>query len=217
MRYNDKEIKENISPLTMEVQDFQKIRHQALSHIGVEVMQVSDFVENSLIDLSDEFQKLVEYSHQQVEDMATACNILQNENIDQETATDKVHKMLTETAEASVNFHQNVNRMIYTMQFQDRARQFMQAISVALDILVKLSEKVEFNPETGNLKENVTLSEDNKTILNQLIEKTAHRELDHRFILRLFTGREEKDIGWSEMDSVSETSEIATQTDVELF
>ncbi len=172
--------------VAMSAGDLKDIRHSTLANISQEILQISDLVENSIVDLSDEFMKLVKYSKQQVDDMTMACDLLQEKKSDKGGSTmDKVHEMLCESAEVSTYFHQNVNRMIYTMQFQDRARQLMQAISVTLNILINLSESIE---ESTNIKEKVTISEDNKNILNKLIEDAAHRELDQNYILKMFLG-----------------------------
>ncbi|PCI32058.1 MAG: hypothetical protein COB54_08415 [Alphaproteobacteria bacterium] len=170
-------------------EDLKDIRQFTLANISEEVLQISDLVENSIVDLSDEFMKLVKYSKQQVDDMTMACDLLQAEKDDKDGSNnDKIHEMLRESAEVSTYFHQNVNRMIYTMQFQDRARQLMQAISVSLNILIYLSETIENNQNSDNIKETVTISEDNKNILTKLIEDAAHRELDQNYILRMFMG-----------------------------
>lgn len=170
-------------------EDLRDIMQFTLANISAEVLQISDLVENSIVDLSDEFMKLVKYSKQQVDDMTMACDLLQAEKDDKDGSNnDKVHEMLRESAEVSTYFHQNVNRMIYTMQFQDRARQLMQAISVSLNILIYLSETVENNQNSDKVKENVTISEDNKDILMHLIEGAAHRELDQNYILKMFMG-----------------------------
>ena len=178
-------IKKNI----MAKDDLKDIRQSTLANISQEILQISDLVENSIIDLSDEFMKLVEYSKQQVDDMTLACDLLQVEKLkNDDTTKNRVHEILKESAAFSTYFHQNVNRMIYTMQFQDRARQLMQAITVSLDILINLSESIENGRNSENIKEKVTISEDNKNILNKLIEQAAHRELDQNYILKMFMG-----------------------------
>lgn len=195
----------------MPIEDLREIRQFTLVNIAQEILQISDLVENSIVDLSDEFMKLVKYSREQVNDMTMACDLLQEEKTDDVgSVKEKVHKMLRESAEVSANSHENVNRMIYTMQFQDRARQLMHAISVALNILVNLSESIENGQTPGNIKKRVTISEDNKNILNNLIQDAAYRELDQDYILRMFMGGAGND---------SETSHKSEDdfTDIEFF
>ena len=176
------------------LEDLQEIRQFTLANISEEILQISDLVENSMVDLSDEFMKLVKYSKQQVDDMTMACDLLQAEKADRDGSNkDKVQEMLQESAEVSTYFHQNVNRMIYTMQFQDQTRQLMQAISVSLNILIYLSETIENNHKSDNVKEKISISEKNKDILISLIEGTANRELDQNYILKMFMGSTDKD------------------------
>lgn len=197
--------------LDMAMEDLAHIRQFTLANIAEEILQISDLVEDSIVDLSDEFMKLVKYSRQQVDDMTMACDLLQGGKPDGQGSTkEKVHEMLRESAEVSTYFHQNVNRMIYTMQFQDRARQLMQAISVTLNILINLSESIENNQGSGDIKGKITISENNKNILNRLIEDAAHRELDQNYILKMFMGS---------ADEKSETRRDDDQdfTDIEFF
>lgn len=182
------EIKKD-SAVEMSAKDLMDIRQTTLANISEEILQISDLVEDSIVDLSDEFMKLVEYSKQQVEDMTRACDLLQGEKPDKGGATrDNVHEMLRESAKVSICFHKNVNRMIYTLQFQDRARQLMHAISVSLNILINLSSTMENDQNSDIPKKKVTISEDNKNILIKMIEDAAHRELDQSYILKIFMG-----------------------------
>lgn len=133
------------------------------------------------------------------------------------TTSDIVHEMLKESGEIATYFHSNVNRMIYTMQFQDRARQLMMAISAALKILINLSISAESDLDYKNLKEKVTISEDNKDILIQLIQDAAHSEIDKKYILKMFLGRLEelKDKGEGSPGVTSQ--EDADFSDIEFF
>jgi len=173
----------------MDAVDLTEIRRATLSNISGEILQISDLIESSVVDLSDEFMKLVKYSERQVEDMTKACDLLQVGALVKEDSTkEAVHEMLMESAQTSAYFHENVNKMIYTIQFQDRTRQLMRAISVAIEILGDLSEQIEDNQHSEKTKTNFTLSEDNKVILNRLIEAASHQELDQNYILRMFLG-----------------------------
>lgn len=191
----------------MAIEDLVDIRHAALTNISEEVLEISDLVEDSIVDLSDEFMKLVKYSRQQVDDMTMACDLLQEEKaVEDGSNKDKVQEMLRESAEVATYFHKNVNRMIYTMQFQDRARQLMQAVSVSLNILINLSDSIENTQNSGNIKEKVTISDDNRDILCSLIEKTAHQELDQTYILKMFMGtiKEENEARHDDEDDFSD-------------
>ncbi|MBL4800504.1 MAG: hypothetical protein JKY45_01335 [Emcibacter sp.] len=197
--------------LDINAQDLKTIRQTTLSNISHEILQISDLVENSMVDLSDDFMQLVQYSRKQVEDMTAACDLLQGEYVQgNSTSRNKVYNMLRETTDSSITFHKNVNKMIYSMQFQDRARQLMQAVSVALNILINLSDTVENTSHSAHLKEKVTFSKDNKNILNKLIKATAHKELDQNYILRMFLGPLDK-------KNETHTEESSDFTDVEFF
>jgi len=173
----------------MAMGDLQDIRHIALANIAGEILQISDFVEDNIGDLSDEFMKLVEYSRLQVDDMTIACDLLQQEKPDRDgSIKEKVHEMLRESAEGAGHFHKNVNRMIYSLQFQDRVRQLMHAMSVTLNILINLSESLEKNQNSEDTDDKATISKDNKNILTRLIENEANRELDQTYILKMFMG-----------------------------
>ncbi len=177
----------------MAAEDLLDIRQSTMANISEEILQVSDLVEDSIVDLSDEFMKLVKYSKQHVDDMTVACDLLQGEKSDKSgSIKDKVHEMLRESAKVSTYFHQNVNRMVYTMQFQDRARQLMHAISASLNILITLSESIEKGQNSNKIKEKVTISVDNKNILINMIENAAHKELDQNYILKMFMGSAEE-------------------------
>lgn len=196
----------------MTVEDLRNIRQFTLANISEEILQISDLVENSIVDLSDEFMKLVKYSRQQVDDMTIACDLLQEGKSDQSGSTsEKVHEMLRESAEVSTYFHQNVNRMIYTMQFQDRARQLMHAISVTLNILINLSESIENGQNPSGIKGKLTISVDNKNILNKLIETAAYKELDQNYILKMFMGSSDEE------DVTGLDNKDDDFTDIELF
>ncbi|MCF8473856.1 MAG: hypothetical protein K9G26_04090 [Emcibacter sp.] len=172
--------------------DLQDIRDVALSNISEEIMQISDLVENSIVDLSDEFQALVKYSKQQVDDLTTACIFVQGELRDKDEATqDIINEMFMASAEISTCFHQNVNRMIYTMQFQDRARQLMLAISATLNILLTLSQKIERGCLSDSISDPVEISENNKNILRRIIQNGEHKELDQNYILKMFLGHDQ--------------------------
>lgn len=204
------------------------IRQLTLSNISEEILEISDLVENSMVDLSAEFRKLVSFSQQQVTDVTKACDLLQkatpehnldikpgNNSENGQSTNSIVNEILTESAEVSTYFQKNVNRMIYTMQFQDQARQLMQAISAALNILVKLSESVESQPENNNIKEKVTISEDNKLLLHQMIEEGAHEELDHSYIMKMFLGALE---GQKKNDDNGQNADRGNDsTDIEFF
>jgi len=72
-----------------------------------------------------------------------------------------------------------INQMIYTLQFQDRARQNMQAISAALDIILKLSDPVEdLNPTAKK----------NRAFLTALAKDVSQKGLDQNYLLEIFTG-----------------------------
>ncbi|PCI44480.1 MAG: hypothetical protein COB49_11095, partial [Alphaproteobacteria bacterium] len=103
----------------MAVADLKDIRHIALTNMAEEILKISDLVEDNIGDLSDEFIKLVEYSRQQADDMTTACDLLGHEKPDRgEAGKKKARAMLKESADGASRFHQNVNRMVYSMQFQ---------------------------------------------------------------------------------------------------
>ncbi len=76
-----------------------------------------------------------------------------------------------------------INHMIYTLQFQDRARQNMQAISAALDIILRLSGpmKEAFSQENSAVKKNISL-------LTTLAKDAPQKGLDQRYLLEIFTG-----------------------------
>ncbi|MBL4613038.1 MAG: hypothetical protein JKY91_04780 [Emcibacter sp.] len=175
------------SGIDMDAQALTDIRQVTLSNISQEILQISDLVENSMVGLSDDFMNLVQHSRQQSDHMATACDLLQNGQAAEKKATlTAVHDILRESKENALTFHQNVNNMVYAMQFQDRTRQLMQAISVALNILIDLSDTIESERNTSDLKEKITFSEDNKNILNNMIKAMSHKELDQNYILRMF-------------------------------
>ncbi|NOZ67028.1 MAG: hypothetical protein GXP00_11135 [Alphaproteobacteria bacterium] len=76
-----------------------------------------------------------------------------------------------------------INHMIYTLQFQDRARQNMQAISAALDIILRLSGPMKETFSQGNsaVKKNISL-------LTTLAKDAPQKGLDQRYLLEIFTG-----------------------------
>jgi len=172
----------------MDPEDLKNIRQSALCNISEEVQRISDLVESSMGDLSEGFMKLVKYSRQQTDDITMVCNLLQGEGAAKNAPVrDIIHEKLMAEAEISTLFQQNISKMIHTMQFQDRARQNMTAISVTLDILVHLSETIE------SLEKPVytTISETNRNIVNRLIEDAGHKELDQSYILKIFMGTTE--------------------------
>lgn len=166
----------------MALEDMKAIRRCALANIAVEIGLVSDLVEENIGDLSEEFIKLVKYSRQQVEDIAMACNLLPEGDI--------VRNILTEIMAVSTGFDINVNRMIYSLQFQDRSRQLMQAMVATLDILIGLSESLENNQVGEILAAKPVISEESRTILNHLIADADHQELDRNYIVKMFMGEQ---------------------------
>jgi len=201
--------------IDMDVADRQEISQLALSNINDEILEISTLVENSITDLSGRLQKLVHYSKRQMDAVTTMHDLLQGSDlndgaISNDNRDEIVAETVADTAEVAAYFHQNVNRMIYIMQFQDRSRQLMLAISATLNILIKLSESSHKGQALGNIKETVTISADNKNILNQLIDDAAHKELDQNYILRMFTGLlgEENKAG---------SEDLADFTDIEFF
>jgi len=186
----------------MAIEDIKNIRQLALGNIAGQILQVSDLVEENISDLSDEFMKLVKCSRQQVDDIITARDLLQGE--------DTAHEILTETVEISTGFHKNVNKMIYSMQFQDRARQLMQAIAVTLEILINLPESMENGPARATVDNKPVISQKARDILGRMIEDSAHKELDRTYILGMFLGR-------AEGDSESHTPPPSDDTDIEFF
>jgi len=186
----------------MAIEDIKNIRQLALGNIAGQILQVSDLVEENISDLSDEFMKLVKCSRQQVDDIITARDLLQGE--------DTAHEILTETVEISTGLHKNVNKMIYSMQFQDRARQLMQAISVTLEILINLPESMENGPARATVDNKPVISQKARDILGRMIEDSAHKELDRTYILGMFLGR-------AEGDSESRTPPPSDDTDIEFF
>lgn len=186
--------------LDIGIEDLKNIRRYTLGNIAGEILQISDFVEENIVDLSDEFIRLVKYSRQQTEGIITACGLLPR--------GDAARKILTETLEISADFHKNVNRMIYSMQFQDRARQLMQAIAVTVDILINLSETIENDQDVTTPGEELIISQKIRTILNRLIEDAAHRELDQNYIVKMFLGDVPDERG---------TNRLSDSTDIEFF
>jgi len=186
----------------MAIEDMKNIRQFALGNIAGQILQISDLVEENISDLSDEFMKLVKCSRQQVDDIITARDLLQGE--------DTAREILTETVEVSTGFHKNVNKMIYSMQFQDRARQLMQAIAVTLEILIDLSESMENSRAVASAGRKPAISQKARDILGRMIEDSAHQELDRKYILGMF-------LGMAEGDGESDTPPPSDDTDIEFF
>ncbi len=79
-----------------------------------------------------------------------------------------------------------INHMIYTLQFQDRTRQNMQAISAALDIILKLS-----GPEKGAFSQGNSAAKKNFALLTALANDAPQKGLDQKYLLEIFTGAHE--------------------------
>jgi len=177
------------SAIEMDKKDVHHIRQVALGNISDEILNISNLVESSIVDLSGEFQKLAQFSKQQTESISLVRDLLASEEVDMGNSTNNImHEILTETAQVSAHLQKNVNKMVYSIQFQDRTRQLMLAISASLNIIMKLSESGRPDADHENIKEKVTISDDNKNTLNQLINEGAHKELDQNYILRMFVG-----------------------------
>lgn len=178
----------------LDVKDIHDIRQLALGNISEEILEISNIVENSIIDLSGEFQKLAQFSKQQTESIALVRDLLKSaeadpENIDKGNSAHNVMQgILAETAQVSDYLQQNVNKMVYSIQFQDRTRQLMLAISASLNIIIKISESAHIARGDDPIKGTATISDDTRNVLNQLIDDAAHKELDQNYILRMFVG-----------------------------
>ena len=97
-------------------------------------------------------------------------------------------------ANGSKEPEESINQMIYTLQFQDRARQNMQAISAALDIILKLS---------GPVKDLNPTAKKNHALLTALAKDVPQEGLDQNYLLEIFTGV--IDTGAEESSCPSET------------
>ncbi|VAV90422.1 hypothetical protein MNBD_ALPHA02-854 [hydrothermal vent metagenome] len=82
-------------------------------------------------------------------------------------------------ANGSKEPEESINQMIYTLQFQDRARQNMQAISAALDIILKLS---------GPVKDLNPTAKKNHALMTALAKDAPQEGLDQNYLLEIFTG-----------------------------
>ncbi len=181
--------KNNDVGLGMAVKDIHDIRQLALANISEEILEISNIVENSIVDLSGEFQKLAQFSKQQAESIALVRDLLNPDETGKGySAHNDMHEILTETAQVSDILQQNVNKMVYSIQFQDRTRQLMLAISASLNIIIKLSESAHGGQGDETIRETGLISDENRNILHQLIENAAHKELDQNYILRMFVG-----------------------------
>ncbi|MCF6215400.1 MAG: hypothetical protein L3J58_04405 [Emcibacter sp.] len=173
----------------LDVKDIHDIRQLALGNISEEILEISNIVENSIVDLSGEFQKLAQFSKQQAESIARVRDLLKSENIDKGHSTNNmIQGILAETAQVSDYLQQNVNKMVYSIQFQDRTRQLMLAISASLNIIIKISASAHIARGNDHIKGTATISDDTRNVLNQLIDDAAHKELDQNYILRMFVG-----------------------------
>lgn len=188
--------------LDMTMEELKDIRQQALDNIARQILQISDLVEENTGELSDEFMKLAKCSRQQVDDIVTARDLLRG--------GDMAYKILTKTLGVSADFHQNINKIIFSMQFQDRARQLMQAIAVTLDILNGLADRMENDRVAGVAAGKPEISQKTRDILGRIIENSGHRELDRKYVLGMF-------LGMGEGKEEKETYQSSGATDIEFF
>jgi len=194
--------KNNDGGLGMDVKDIHDIRQLALANISEEILEISNIVENSIVNLSGEFQKLAQFSKQQAESITLVRDLLNPQETGKgHSANNVMHEILTETAQVSDILQQNVNKMVYSIQFQDRTRQLMLAISASLNIIIKISESAHDGQGDETIGKTGIISDENRNILHQLIDNAAHKELDQNYILRMFVGGLKEKAPLSQEDS----------------
>jgi len=158
-----------------------------LSNAKVELGNISDLVEGSMIDLSGEFQRLVEHSSQQSDAISQAHELVEKVHEDGgDTSLDHLTSALKNSARLSGNINTSVNNMVLSMQFQDRARQLMQAVSLSLDVLIKISEKSGQYEQDQMTRVDILKLADQEEWLGDIFDGLEHEGLDKRFVTNLF-------------------------------
>lgn len=184
---------------------------QTLTNAKSELANISDLVEGSMIDLSGEFQRLVENSAQQSDAISQAHALVEQvHDSGADTSLDHITDALKDSARLSGNINTNVNNMILSMQFQDRARQLMQAVSLSLDVLIKVSEKSGKYEQDQKSRTNILQLADKEGWLSDILEGLEHKGLDKRFIIRLFEKNPDE-------DTTSSSHKGKDDTEIEMF
>lgn len=184
---------------------------QTLTNAKSELANISDLVEGSMIDLSGEFQRLVENSAQQSDVISQAHALVEQvHESGADTSLEHITDALKDSARLSGNININVNNMILSMQFQDRAKQLMQAVSLSLDVLIKVSEKSGKYEQDQKSRTNILKLADKEGWLSDILEGLEHKGLDKRFITRLFEQNPDE-------ETTSPSHKGKDDTEIEMF
>ncbi|WP_339861777.1 hypothetical protein [Paremcibacter congregatus] len=212
----EKAVAEPLGDMELTFKDVYQIQQSTLANIASEIVIISDMVEERMTELSSEFRHLVTSSQQQEKTIGEARRLLRPDFMSTERQTSHaVYKLFSDRPEMTGDLKQNSDRMVYAMQFQDQMRQRMQAIAATLNMLGDLSAEGESYSENNNIKEKVTISDDNRRFLHQVIKRCAPKELDQRYIMKMFFGgdRDEEEKAGSGL-GVRQDSDA---TDIEFF